>query len=125
MTLDEIELPENLIWQDATTFKPFAQSKERSVSGALILDYQALHYGQPVTLTGGWITGSGLAVLQAQEAVPTTKRLLTLNDASTLTVQFDLERGGIAAEPIWPTTSPDNSTQYTLTLNLITVEPDA
>ena len=125
MTLDGIELPDNLIWQDAKAFKPFVQSSDWSVSGALILQYQALQYGQPITLSGGWITGADLAVLEAMEADPTTKRTLVLNDATTHSVQFDLAAGGIAASPLWPTTTPDDSTEYTLTLNLITVEPDA
>lgn len=124
MQLDAITLPENLFWQDETTHKPWAQSKERAVNGALILDYQALQFGQPVTLTGGWINRADLALLQAMEAAPTVRRLLTLNDGSTLTVQFDLERGGIVAAPLWPDASPNDSTQYALTLNLITVEPD-
>ncbi|WP_221800431.1 hypothetical protein [Oceanobacter mangrovi] len=125
MTLDGIELPENLYWQDETAFKPFASSQEWSVSGALVLEYQALSYGRPITLTGGWITRADLAVLQAMESVPANKRTLVLNDTTTHSVQFDLAAGGIESSPLWPTTTPDDSTEYTLTLHLITVEPDA
>ncbi|MBM96493.1 MAG: hypothetical protein CMI09_11700 [Oceanospirillaceae bacterium] len=125
MILGSITLPDNLYWQDEQDHKPFAQSKNRSVSGGLILEYQALQFGRPITLTGAWIDGAALSALTALEIQPTTKRVLTLNNGDQHTVQFDLERGGIQATPVWPTTEPDDTTLYEITLNLITVQPDA
>lgn len=125
MILGSITLPDNLYWQDEQDHKPFAQSNNRSVSGDLILEYQALHFGRPITLTGAWINGAALSSLKTLESKPTIKRLLILNNGDQHTVQFDLERGGIQAAPVWPTTQPDDTTLYDLVLHLITVQPDA
>ncbi|MDP2610020.1 MULTISPECIES: hypothetical protein [unclassified Oceanobacter] len=124
MMLDTISLPENLYWSGETTFKPWASSQERAVSGALIIDVQALSYGQPIVLTGAWIHRADLAVLQALESSPLTKRTLTLNDSTVHTVLIDLASGGISATPLAPETTPTASTLYELTIHLITVEPD-
>lgn len=126
MKLDALSLPDNLYWQDEQSHRFFAQSKERSVSGALILDYQALQFGQPITLSGGWISRADLQQLQSLAATPAVKRQLTLNDGITHhTVLFDLEKGGIEAKLVRPATHPDDDTLYALTLHLITVQPDA
>lgn len=125
MTLDEIELPENLYWSNEHEFKGIAQSAERAAEGTLILDYQTLNYGQQITLTGAWVTRAELAVLQVLESTPGTKRVLTLNDGSTHTVQFDFEKGGVQASDIWSSTTPDADTQYRLSIHFLTVAPDA
>tara|TARA_R110002167_G_scaffold188319_1_gene389825 strand:- start:7511 stop:7888 length:378 start_codon:yes stop_codon:yes gene_type:complete len=123
MQLDDIELPSNLYWDGEYGFKPFASSQVRAVSGALVVEVQALSYGQPIRLTGAWIKRADLAALTALEFSPLTKRALTLNNGTTHTVLIDLASGGIEAEPIAAETTPDDSTLYELTINLITVEP--
>lgn len=124
MQLDAITLPDNYFWDDEKTFKPFATSKQRAVNGALTIEAVPLLYGRPITISGMWISRDDLAALEALEAQPLIKRQLTMDDASTFTVLFDLEAGGIQAAPLYSVKNPNGETTYTLTLHLITVEPD-
>lgn len=123
-SLDTIALPDNLFWDNEQDFKPFAFSKQRAVNGALIVQAQALHYGQPITLIGGWITRSGLENLRALESDPLIKRQLTLVNPQPFTVLFDLEAGGVEARPIFKCAQQSPDDLFELTLHFITVEPD-
>lgn len=124
MQLDTVILPDNYYWSDEKVFKPFATSKQRAVNGALTIEAAQLLYGRPITLSGMWISRADLAVLEAMESEPDVKRLLIMDDSTEYTVLFDLEEGGVEAEPLHPTKNPDDTTIYTLTLHLITVEPE-
>ncbi len=59
MTLDGIELPDDLLWVDEFDWNPVAQDIERSLTGALMVQEQAKLYGRPITLTGGDEAGMG------------------------------------------------------------------
>lgn len=124
MNLAGIELP-NFYQAEHYRFKPVAQSIKRAVNGAVIIEQQTLHYGEPIELTGGWLTGADINQLIALESQPAVKRLLTLPDGSTKTVLFDFTRGGVSPEPLFNVADPDDNTQYATTIYLITVEPDA
>ena len=125
MMLDTLTLPGNLHWQNQQDFKAGVMTTGRTLTGALLVQYAALQYGQPIVLTGAWITGAELAALQALEASPVTVRTLTLNDGTIHAVIFDIENGGIQASPLYPDVSPDAATLYSVTINLLTVEPTA
>lgn len=124
MLLDTYQLPGNLYWADEFSFVPFAQSKERTVAGGMVVESAALQYGQPITLQGDWADRSVVQALWAMQASATAKRTLTLNDGSTHTVLFDIDTGGVQAELLSPELNPTAETLYELTLHLLTVEPD-
>lgn len=125
MLLDAVALPSNLYWANEFAFKPVSQSKQRGVTGRMIIQSAPLVYGQPITLTGAWVTRAELLILQAMENAIDTVRTLTLNNGDTHAVLFDLEAGGLAATPEYPLTAPlcnpDAATLYKITINLITV----
>lgn len=123
MNLAGIEL-ENFYWQDQYKFKPVAQSKTRGANGSLNIQHLKLHYGQPVMLTGGWLKLGVIKQLIALESSPETKRVLTLNDGTEYSVLFDFEAGGVSPDPLFELSDPDDSTDYAVTIFLITVEPD-
>lgn len=123
-TLDDVTLPDNLFWDNEQEFKPFAFNKQRAVNGALIVQAQALHYGQPITLIGGWITRAALENLRTLENAPLIKRQLTLVNPQSFTVLFDLEAGGVAARPLFKCAQSTPDDLFELTLHFITVEPD-
>ena len=124
MQLDTTTLPENLYWPDEFDFKPVAQSKNRAVSGGMVIESQSLSYGQPITLTGGWATRTEVQALKAMEAAADTVRTLTLDDGTTTySVLFDIEAGGVEAPQLSPEHNPTDTTKYVLTLHLVTVEP--
>ncbi|WP_276681181.1 hypothetical protein [Thalassolituus oleivorans] len=125
MLLDAVALPPNLYWSNEFAFKPVSQSKQRGVTGRMIIQSAPLVYGQPITLTGAWITRAELLVLQAMENAIDTVRTLTLNNGDTHSVLFDLDAGGLATTSEYPLTAPlcnpDADTLYKITINLITV----
>lgn len=125
MLLDAVELPSNLYWSNEFAFKPVSQSKQRGVTGRMIIQTAPLVYGQPITLTGAWVTRAELLILQAMENAIDTVRTLTLNNGDTHFVLFDIAAGGLVATPEYPLTAPlcnpDAATIYKLTIHLITV----
>ena len=125
MQIDTTELNEQTIWVNEFDWTPVAQSTETSIGGVPDIQAKQLSYGQPIRLTNGWYRRADfLALRDMQNSAPTTKRTLTLNDASTHTVVFDIEAGGVTGAPVFPTTHPTDDTQYIVTINLKTVEPD-
>ena len=91
MQLDSIDLPVNLYWRDEFAWRPAAQSTQRSVGGGFVVQAMPLQYGRPITLVGAWAKRDEVQALKALEADAGTKRTLTLNDGTTLTVLFDIE----------------------------------
>ena len=73
---------------------------------------------------GAWAKRDEVQALKALEADAGTKRTLTLNDGTTFTVLFDIEKGGVQAPLLSPELNPTAETYYELTINLLTVEPD-
>lgn len=124
MRLDNYELPPNLYWADEFDFSPVSQSVQRAVNGALIVESQALAYGQPITLTGAWCGRDVVADLRSMQSDISVVRVLTLNDGNQYSVVFCIEAGGVQALLLSPESSPDQTTLYKLTINLITVEPE-
>ena len=80
MTLDGIELPDDLLWVDEFDWNPVAQDIERSLTGALMVQEQVKLYGRPITLTGGdeagWVTR--VTILELMALVETPNRVMTL-----------------------------------------------
>lgn len=124
MQLDTLALPVNLYWRDEFAWRAAAQSTQRSVGGGFVVQAMPLQYGRPITLTGAWAGRDDVQALKALEADAGTKRTLTLNDGTTFTVLFDIEKGGVQAPLLSPELNPTADTYYELTLNFLTVEPD-
>tara|TARA_R100001443_G_scaffold115738_1_gene134215 strand:- start:678 stop:1052 length:375 start_codon:yes stop_codon:yes gene_type:complete len=124
MQLDSTELPENLYWSNEFDFQGVAQSKQRTVSGGVVVESVLLSYGQSVTLTGAWARRDVVDLLRSMAADVSAKRVLTLNDGTTHAVVFDVEAGGVQAVALSPELNPTVETIYEITLHLLTVEPD-
>ncbi|MAQ99930.1 MAG: hypothetical protein CMI00_05255 [Oceanospirillaceae bacterium] len=125
MQIDTTELNEQTVWENEFDWAPVAQSTETSIGGVPDIQARSLSYGQPIRLTNGWYSRVDfLALRDMQNSAPTIKRTLTLNDATTHTVVFDIEAGGVTGAPVYPTTNPTADTLYAVTINLKTVEPD-
>ena len=76
LTLDGIELPEDLYWSDEFTAWKVGQVTRRSLTGALIVQEAAMQAGRPVTLesiedgngnSSAWVRLSVLEQLRARE----------------------------------------------------------
>lgn len=127
MTLDDIDITDNLIWQDEFAYNQVAQQQERSLTGGVIVQSGVKQYGQPVTLVG-WLSRAMLDALRAKEGSGNPVMDLTLDDGRAFSVIFNRASGvAVEAAPIKETThiSQDPGAWYSATLRLLTVEPPA
>lgn len=128
MTLDDIDLTDNLVWQNEFAFSSVTQERERSLTGGLLIQEGVKQYGRPIILGPSWLDRATIDALVAKAATPSTLMTLTLDDGRTFTVIFDRAQGsGIDAVPVNPYTlaSQEPTWQYQTTLRLLTVEPPA
>lgn len=129
MQLDTVTLPDSLQWLDEYAWSPAAQSTERTLSGALLVQAAALLYGRPITLAGGpdggWITRATADALAALAATPGQVMTLTgLPNTAPQSVIFDRSQGpAFEAQMVMRYAYPDAGTWYTCTLRLLTVAP--
>lgn len=121
MQLENLNLPENLYWQNEFEHKNLAQSVERTVSGGAVIEHAPLSYGQTIKLTGAWATRAEVIALKMLENVNAVMSFIS--GSGTHSVVFDIESGGVEAILLSPEVSPNSDTQYELTINLLTVEP--
>ncbi len=123
MTLDGIELPDDLLWVDEFDWNPVAQDIDRSLTGALMIQEQAKLYGRPITLTGGdeagWVSRETVNQLTAVCEQTNKTMTLVLPDNNTFTVIFNRSSTPIIAQPLLPSSAPALNSFYYLTLNLI------
>ncbi|AMO56113.1 hypothetical protein GZ77_04700 [Endozoicomonas montiporae] len=126
MTLDEIELPDDLLWINEFNWNPVEQTTDRSLSGALLVQEQSLLHGRPIELSGndesGWVPRSTVEALLLLAQTPNKIMTLTLPDERTFTVIFDRRNGSpIQAQQVLPYAYPDDGYQYRLTILFLTV----
>ncbi len=126
MTLDGIELPDDLLWVDEFDWNPVAQDIERSLTGALMVQEQPKLHGRPITLTGGdeagWVTRG--TVLELMSLVKNTNEtmMLTLFDGREFSVVWDrASRGPMKAQPVFPLVFWELESFYKVVINLITI----
>jgi len=124
ISLDEIELPEDLIWVDEFDWTPVQQKGEFTLTGALIIEIGIKQAGQPMTLVGGensaWISRAVLKSLRDKLTAP-TPLTLTLNDGSTHSVIFNHAGNPIDAKPVIDFNNPADDDVYSLTLRFLKV----
>ena len=116
ISLDSINLPEDLWWSDETDWTPVAQATEYGTTGALLVDVSTKLAGQPITLVGddqtAWVTRATVLSLQELAADPGLEMTLVLH-GRTFTVIFSHEGGKpIDAEPVVRISPPQDSDYY-------------
>lgn len=122
--IDEIFLPEGLVWTDEFKTTQIAQSTTRTLSGALVIQTGVKIDGRPMTLAGGdsgWMTHSQLVTLRNYlEANPDTEMTLNYRGIE-YTVLLDASSGAaLVAEPVVDYSTPEADDWYTVTLKLLT-----
>ncbi len=125
MQLDDITLPEDLIWKDEFDWSPVVQSVAYSLTGAAIIEHAVKQAGRPITLVGdtdsGWATRSIISALITKAASPTAQMVLTLNDSRTFLVIFRHSETPVEARPVTEYNVPDDEDFYTLTLRFLVI----
>lgn len=125
MILDDLTLPNNVIWLDEFHFNQVEQTRERSLLGGLIIQQGVKLYGRPITLDL-WLDRQALDAIYVKEASVSHAMPMTLPDGREYTVIFDRSRGlAVEADPVAPYADASNTPdwKYRVTLRLVTVEP--
>lgn len=125
LTKDDVvcTLPPDLIWIDEYSDPIKAQSRKRTLDGALIIEESALIGGRSITLDGSdhaWVERQVIEQLRGLAALP-APFVLALPDGRTFSVAIDHGKGAIKAQPVVPADRYDPTDPYTLTLYLITI----
>lgn len=124
ITLDDVELPNSVVWIDEFDWTPTQQSKSYTLTGALVLETAVKQEGRPITLQGrqdsGWVKRGGIEALYAK-LPDNTDMTLTYHDNRTFTVRFDHEAKPIDSQPVQDFPVPQDKHFYTLILRLIEV----
>lgn len=127
MTLDDITLPDDLLWINEFDWNPVAQTTERSLSGALLVQEGQLSHGRSIVLSGngeaGWVSRLTVKNLYALAKAANKTMSLTLPDGRQFSVIFDRANGsGLETRQLMPFAYPDDDDLYLVTLRLLTVE---
>ena len=127
MQLDDITLPDDLLWINEFDWNPVAQSTERSLTGALLVQEEPFAHGRSIVLSGsgeaGWVSRLTVKSLYALSKVANKTMSLTLPDGRQFGVIFDRSnRAPVEAQQVMPFAYPDDDNQYLLTLRLLTFQ---
>lgn len=129
ITLDGIELDDQLEWTDEYDWSLVEQQQERSLSGALIVQEGLKRYGRPITLASNGGAWTPLSVVQQLEGLrdQVGKVMdLTLANGAKHRVIFNHSDGApLTATAIERRVNPPPDWPYDISLRLITVAPPA
>ncbi|WP_368199089.1 hypothetical protein [Aeromonas sp. R7-4] len=118
VTLNGLQLPDDLIWRDEFDWAPVEQVVTPTLSGALLVEETAKPEGRPITLVGHCPRATVLA-LKALEAP--VAQLLTLTLLDGLQREVFWRRPGVVATPLIEMADPEAGEPYALTLNFTEV----
>ena len=123
ITLDSLQLPDNLRWVDEYAWQPVEMSRGYTLGGRLVVETARMLTGRPITLSDehAWIRRADLEALSAMAAAGGV-HTLTLHDGRLFRVvwRYD-EPPVIEAEPVADYADPEADDWYSLTLRLMEV----
>lgn len=99
-----VTLDPDLLWSDEDNWHPVQQSVERTLTGALDIQAQAMNSGRPITLEpeddeSAWMQSAVVMQLRNWAAVPLQQFILILRN-ETRNVIFRHQDGGLEARPV-------------------------
>ena len=119
ITLDDIILPDDLIWTNEFKWDKNQITQEYSITGSVLIQIGSKKTGRPITLQGNentaWITRQTLIQLQTKAEVVGGEWTLTWVDGRTFHVMIQ----SIEAEPLFHVINPTPKHNYKVTINLI------
>lgn len=117
-SLGSLTLPDDPVWVNEFDWTPVEQSREYSLTGALIVQVSVKQAGRPIHLDCHWLTRAQVQALTALADVPDAEYTLTLHQG-TYTVRFD--RPPYEIQSVRPIADPDSAERYAVRVNLMTV----
>lgn len=127
ITLDDVQLDDQLQWVNEFEHNPIEQTREHSLTGALLIQEGVKLYGREIELRsngGAWTPLSVVRQLEAMRDELGRVMLLTLADSRQFHVIWNRSNGApLAAEPVFREAYPTADSIYDITLRLLTVAP--
>lgn len=122
-TLDDITLPEEMIWLDEAKWSAVAQSTGYALSGSLIVEQGVKLAGRQMSLGGDncWARWSLVKQIQSTTHVPDKRMTLTLEDGRSYQVIWDHENDPIEITRIYER-QPHDDDWCRMTLHFIIIE---
>jgi len=132
ITLDDVQLDDQIQWVNEFEHDAVAQTQERSITGALLVQQGIKLHGREIDLRsngGAWTPLSVVRRLETMRDEWGRVMLLTLADSRQFHVIFNRASGPpLTAEPIFREAYPTADSVYSINLRLLTValppEPD-
>lgn len=124
ITLDGIQLPDQLVWDDEFAWSPANQQITLTLTGAQFIQESAAS-GRPISLLHtdkAWITRAALSQLKAKEAQLGLQMTLTMHDGRRFLVMFKRDPNGVEADPVVEYADPDDADLYTVSLYFTVLE---
>ena len=123
ITLDGIQLPDNLRWVDEYDWQPVSMNRGYTLGGKLVVELGRMLKGRPITLSDGhaWIARSDLDALYDMAGAGGI-HTLTLHDGRQFQVMWRYDEAPVlVAEAIAPYADPAGDDWYDITLKLMEV----
>ena len=120
-----ITLHPDLLWIDEHTWTPIQQAAERSVTGAMLIEYGVKTAGRNITLqpedsNSAWLPRSTLDALKAAMAIPGQEMTLSIR-GTAYTVIFRHLDGPIEAIPVVHFNDADPDDWFSVTLRFMEI----
>ena len=123
LTLDNIELPDDLIWLDEFDWSPVEQLQTYTLTGSIVFESALKHGGRTIMIGEGssrvHTTRAVVDALYAKLSI-NAEMTLTLQDSREFTVRFHHENKPIDAKPVFDYRIKNPADPYHLTFRLIT-----
>lgn len=123
ITLDTVQLPDDLEWIDEYDWSPVSQVREHTIGGSLVVEEGTMLAGRPITLSGrdyAWVERSVVDELRAL-LVAGQIMTLTLEDGRQFAVIWRHDDRPIQAAPVDFRAPPEATDPYYIELRLIEV----
>jgi hypothetical protein len=129
VTLAEIQLPNDLLWEDEFKWSPKASTPSWALSGSLIVEHGIRLAGRPITLTPpdnemAWVSRNTHELLRAAAAIPARRFKLMLEyptDTRQFLVAFAPVDEAISGNPVKGFPEHEANAWFSLTLKFIEV----
>lgn len=125
ISLDGIDLPDDLLWADEFACARVAQGVRRTLDGGVVVFYTGLHSGLPITLQSqpdaGWLTRTQVQAIALRAHSPGGVYPLALR-GQTCTVMFrHQDDNAFDAQPVIALANAQPGDFYLATLKLMTL----
>jgi hypothetical protein len=128
ITLQEVELPNDLLWSDEFDWSPVESNQTYTLTGALVIESSVRQAGRPISLSAdqdmAWVTRQTLSKLKNWAAIPARQFRLIFEyktDTREFLVVFNHSKDPAKAKPVLGFPMHKDGDYFTVALNFIEI----